>query len=218
MPNWTTNTVTITGAKPVLEKVKELLESKDFVFDFDKIKPMPKSLNIESGGIMTCAMTMASNKPTSAAYKRAKEQIRLPYTMHQMPAGYSAVLTTDADVIAVGKLYLENKEKYGATTWYDWNCDNWGTKWNVSDDVLDSESDTELVYYFNTAWSAPIAVLQTLSKQFPDVLIKLESTYEDDMPYNIYVTEFQKGETSDCGMYVDEEHKADYEETCEECE
>lgn len=218
MPNWTTNTVTITGTKPVLEKVKELLKSENTVFDFDKIKPMPKSLDIESGSIMTSAMTMASNKPTSAAYKKAKEKIHLPYTMHQMPAGYSAVLTTDTDVIAIGKLYLENKEKYGATTWYTWCIENWGTKWNVPDAVLDSESDTELVYYFNTAWSAPIAVLQTLSEQFPDVLIELDSTYEDDMPYNIYVTEFQKGEISNCGMYVDEEHKTDYEETCEECE
>jgi len=35
--------------------------------------------------------------------------------------------------ITEGEKYKSNLDKYGYTTWYDWACDNWGTKWNVGE-------------------------------------------------------------------------------------
>ena len=216
MPNWTDNTVIITGSTPILKEIKELLQSEDNVFDFEKILPTPESLNLECGGITSTAMVLAQNKPRSVAYKTAQKSLHLPYTMHPSPKGYAPVLKTENDVIAIGKLYLENQEKYGATTWYDWHCNNWGTKWNSCDEELESESDTELIYRFNTAWSQPDAIIIALSKKYPAVTIKLQSTYEDDMPYNVYVSEFQNGEHTDCGICIDEDMKADYDANSEE--
>lgn len=212
MPNWTNNTVIITGEKPVLKKLKDFLQSEDSIFDFNKIVPMPETLDLESGGIMSNAMQLAKakNAPKSAAYKKAKANLRLPYTMYQVPKGYPEVLTTEEDVITIGQLYLDNQEKYGAATWFDWHCNNWGTKWNACSPELESENDTELVYGFDTAWSQPDAVLLALSTQYPDITIKLQSIYEDDMPYNVYVSEFHNGEASDSGICVDEDRKAEY--------
>jgi len=46
--------------------------------------------------------------------------------------------------------------------WYGWNCDNWGTKWDIT--VNDSERDDEhtMLLHFDTAWSPPIALYEYL--------------------------------------------------------
>ena len=136
--------------------------------------------------------------------------------MHQVPKEYPIVLTTEEDVIKIGQLYLDNQAKYGAATWYDWHYNHWGTKWNACSPELESESDTELIYGFDTAWSQPDAVLLALSTQYPDITIKLQAIYEDDMPYNVYVSEFHNGEASSSGICVDEDRKAEYDADNEE--
>lgn len=52
--------------------------------------------------------------------------------------------------------------------WYDWNCENWGTKWDVNID-LQSEamtrlSDNSLSFWFDTAWSPPIAFYEYITE------------------------------------------------------
>ena len=49
--------------------------------------------------------------------------------------------------------------------WYDWNCENWGTKWDVMNATYDmTEDKTQITLEFNTAWSAPIAFYQKMSE------------------------------------------------------
>ena len=63
-------------------------------------------------------------------------------------------------------------EKYGSNNWYDWSCDNWGTKWNgVSDEPY---TYGEGIIHFSTAWSYPEGFIEALSKKFPNELIKFE--------------------------------------------
>ena len=57
---------------------------------------------------------------------------------------------------------------------YEWCCDNWGTKWNAYGVVW---SYDEL--YFQTAWNTPLPILEALSREFPDVTIKVEYADED---------------------------------------
>ena len=44
--------------------------------------------------------------------------------------------------------------------WYDWCCENWGTKWNSYDGNVTDDG-----IGFNTAWSPPSPVITALSKQ-----------------------------------------------------
>lgn len=37
--------------------------------------------------------------------------------------------------------------------WYDWNCENWGTKWNAKFVELDDDSEEIIIYRFETAWN-----------------------------------------------------------------
>lgn len=214
MPNWTTNTVILHGTKNRLDEIKELLRSEENVFDFEKIIPMPASLHIEAGGIMVVAMALAGQKKNPDAYRSAKEKLKkmhLPYTMHDVPEGCKRVLETEEDIAAIGRVYLENQEKYGAPTWYDWRCEHWGTKWNSCQAELASADDTELVYHFDTAWTAPDPVMKALTEKYPDITATMQSVYEDDLPYNIYVTDFQNGEAVSYEICEDEDIKAAYE-------
>lgn len=48
-------------------------------------------------------------------------------------------------------------EKYGAADWYNWNVENWGTKWDVdSADVVLEDDNSMVSLWFDTAWSPPI--------------------------------------------------------------
>ena len=66
----------------------------------------------------------------------------------------------------------ELKEKYGADNWYDWNVNNWGTKWNITVDENEVDDDGDFIQYtFDTAWSPPSEIFYALRRKFPDVSI-----------------------------------------------
>lgn len=70
-----------------------------------------------------------------------------------------------------------DRESY-AQNWYDWNCSNWGCKWDAKDveELDDSEGHWHIA--FDTPWSAPHEVFQALSTQHPDVQVHVEWTEE----------------------------------------
>ena len=58
--------------------------------------------------------------------------------------------------------------------WYEWNVANWGTKWDLIDVTLRGDVDSkEITYYFESAWSPIVAVVEALAKEFK----KLSFTY-----------------------------------------
>lgn len=58
---------------------------------------------------------------------------------------------------------------------YDWNVENWGTKWNSYSSNYRANAEPTLV--FHTAWSDPQPVFLKLSKDYPNVII---NTYAED--------------------------------------
>lgn len=66
------------------------------------------------------------------------------------------------------------KHEPGVVCWYEWNSANWGTKWNA----YSSDVDTERVR-FETAWSHPLPVIETLSLKFPRARLEVEYADED---------------------------------------
>ncbi len=54
--------------------------------------------------------------------------------------------------------------------WYYWHIDNWGTKWNSCDCVVEDEGNV-LRYIFNTAWGPPEPIIYKLRELYPDVSI-----------------------------------------------
>ena len=60
------------------------------------------------------------------------------------------------------------------TNWYNWNVENWGSKWDLSEVEKDGDWETgELRYDFETAWSPIYEVITALAKEHK----KLTMTY-----------------------------------------
>ena len=85
------------------------------------------------------------------------------------------------------KQYASNLEKYGYKDWYDWNCDNWGTKWGACDvelrdtTVLESDSSTSHVgISFESAWSPATQLIQKISESYPNCIFGLSFTEESN--------------------------------------
>lgn len=58
--------------------------------------------------------------------------------------------------------------------WYEWNVANWGSKWDLNDVRFDGNvEDNEICYYFETAWSPVVQVVEALAKEHK----KLSFTY-----------------------------------------
>ena len=183
MPNHITNSITLSGNK---EKIAEMMENikNDEVgvgsIDFNKIIPMPESLNIQSGSA------------TERGYKAYKDFMEV-YTLfgttnmdnilHVPLSSEEVFLRQRSDIeraeFELGKTAFQNMVKYGATTWYDWCIQNWGTKWNSYgyDPEVDYNDGDSL--WFQTAWSAPHPILEKLSEMYPSITFAHQWADED---------------------------------------
>jgi len=86
--------------------------------------------------------------------------------------------------------------------WYDWSCENWGTKWNACYAEY-STKDQEHVIWFDTAWDPPVPVLEALAKRFPGHEVVV---YSDEYMNHLHVTFSLKdgqltGEGDPCRCY-----------------
>lgn len=164
--------------------------------DFNKITPMPPSLDIESG-ISTdrgINLYLTSVNPSVRYYGKDKMDPVAFTSLEERLNGsrsflrHNATLTPDEirnatqyhsedELIRLGKTAVENLMQYGATTWYDWRTrgDTWNTKWNSYSPSYDGGNEI----CFQTAWSAPHPIVEKLSEMYPEVSIKHMWANED---------------------------------------
>lgn len=161
MPNHIANRLEIIGTDEQINSVREFLKGEPFedgkecLIDFNKIIPMPKELNVESGseGDLGESILLGYNRYGREFYQRNLENFNS--------------LNEDRKnrVIELGKQYLSNIVKYGFRTWYDWAINNWGTKWNA----YSIRSENKNIIFFDTAWSNVLNLIKELSLKFPEV-------------------------------------------------
>ena len=102
----------------------------------------------------------------------------------------------------LGNVYINNILQYGADSWYDWCCENWGTKWNASDTYIIDDTEIE----FSTAWSCPVNIFKELSKQFSGVEIAVDFA-DEDIGSNCGKITFLNGEMKE---YIDMDGNTDF--------
>ncbi len=63
----------------------------------------------------------------------------------------------------------ENLRLYGAEDWYKWHIDNWGTKWDAKDTIVEQLDDQNFNVRFHTAWSPPIDWFEKIIPMYPQL-------------------------------------------------
>ena len=75
----------------------------------------------------------------------------------------------------LGNAYLYNILTYGHDSWYDWCCENWGTKWNACEVYVSNR-----MISFQTAWSAPDPIYEALAFICDEYDVTFEGEYADE--------------------------------------
>lgn len=209
MPNYVLNKIELTGNLNAISEMLEKIQNDTYgkgTIDFNKVIPMPETLNIEHGSRTdTCILVYLTNKGTIEFEDLSEEDKKLAKTLttNIFNANYledilKKICGEDKEEYITdenynnGKQYVENYKNYGATTWYGWSLKNWGTKWNACgyDEGIDYSNDDYLE--FETAWSAPHPVIEKLAKDYPDITF-IHRWADEDLGYNCGMIGYANG-------------------------
>ncbi len=188
MPNHVVNRITMPGISKLPLFTEDIDGSKQF--DFQKLIPMPESLEIEDGSITTDAIS-------ALIIRLSRQPHFLPLEVKLLDERFKDItLDRMQELCEKGLQYAENLVKYGGVTWYDWSIANWGTKWNAySTKIIDDDT-----IEFQTAWNAPRPIVMKLAEMYPVRMIKHEWADED------------AGSNSGCREYDGTEWSGGYDE------
>lgn len=188
MPDNVINRLTINGKLEDVKKVYDAIGGENdsgqpLHIDFNKINPMPASLCIECGlntdtgyAIFQIATEGMDNAYIEkGAFDRIK-QLLIDEKCAFSDAGIKRFIAGERGrtLYRLGKTVHENSAAYGAKTWFEWRCREWGTKWNAYDQKrVDDNTIT-----FSTALHGIPNLFRQLARQYPEV--ELEYMYADE--------------------------------------
>lgn len=183
MPNHVVNFITIKGDEQKKHEMLETIKADEFgigTVDFNKIIPMPESLDIEAGGRTDNGLKAYQDfikVYTLADTRNDLDLLNIPIESEK------AFLEIRSDIKSdeweLGKQAFQNIQKYGSPTWYEWCINNWGTKWNSYGYEPNTDYSESETIYFQTAWSAPHPILEKLSEMYPTITFEHRWADED---------------------------------------
>lgn len=233
MPNWTVNYITCKK-----ETASKLLT--DGKMDFNRFRPRPKEYdrtssgsvqkmllelyflqhgskrdarrNMKKHGITWFFYASKKGMKKSGMIKELKKDLNNSFIKGKY---YDRIMDSygpDGKEIArvTAEDYIRLFNRYGALDWYEWNCRNWGTKWNACDTFVQETEDGMAEIRFDTAWCVPYPILTDICRMFPDEPIRFEH-FSDE---SLLRAENRNGiltETGEfCLDYIDRDGEPDY--------
>lgn len=196
MPNWCMNTLTVSGDRSEIKKFREGVKSENSDLSLDKLMPMPKELK---GMIPESFLeTMRNGKGVLRSLEDSESggdfAIVDDYTIPETPEEL--------------KLASEKRErlknKYGASSWYEWRLIRWGVKWDIKARLSKNYED-KLVYEFDSAWGPPFDWLIVISNKFSK--LKFSVKYSDEGVSFEGFAIIENGECSDNMRKITEEER-----------
>ena len=217
MPNHVENIISLSGNEQEIQRMLKRIKSDMFgvgTVDFEKIIPMPESLNIESGTRTDRGLRAYRDFIEVYTFGRsARDALKALEDIPQKSEEIFLRQRTDIrrEEWALGKTAWNNIRQYGAPTWYDWCIEHWGTKWNAYgyDEGVDYSGNDALC--FQTAWAAPHSILEKLSEMFPAVTFEHQWA-DEDIGHNCGRRCYSGGERTE--EYVPESEKEAIEFAC----
>lgn len=228
MPNHFMSKIHLEGDQ---KRIQEMLEHVKYddgdigTLDCNKIIPMPESLNLESGSIEweSIGAYLSKVNPINTDFpiddKLSFEEFNKIYDILDNTVGFRhlcAIMSYQTikynanaryrmspdEFIDLGAKYVSNLLKYGATSWYYWCCENWGSKWGA----YDAEPFVNNTMTFKTANAPIIPVISKLGTMYPDIKITYKFADEDYGRNTGMITLFNSA--SDSCMPADDSEEA----------
>lgn len=212
MPNHVENVIYLEGPE---EQIQALLEKVKYdeigvgSLDFQKVIPMPDSLNIESGSRTTHGLEAYEDfwKVYTMAGTVERDPLEVPMEKEEV------FLRTRTDIRReeweLGRNAFQNQVRFGYPTWYEWCWNAWGTKWNSYgyEERFPPNGGNKLV--FQTAWEAPHPVIEKMAQMFPAVRIT-HNWADENIGHNCGRIEYENGKACDSYCPVTEEEAVSF--------
>ena len=163
MPNWTYNVITIQGSKSDIDKLmSDAVKKEDGRLYLSSWFPVPESfLKYDT-----------TNHPNG-------EGLRVGAKLWTgLQEANTGEIVTEELIEEYKRATQEQKEKYGAVGWYDYNCKYFGCKWNCEVEI-EEQNDDEIILRSETPWCSPDVFLLRFSKRYPTLHIYNHAFYEE---------------------------------------
>lgn len=103
-----------------------------------------------------------------------------PQELRDTVSGWS---NDEAEQAEREKKYEANIAKYGSKDWYDWQYEQWGTKWGDCQTHFEpmtelSNGKWEVSFYFQTPWGTASVAFRKISAMFPTLRFVFEHDEE----------------------------------------
>lgn len=185
MPNHVTNLITFGSDGVSLAAFQKMAHDMKMdgeplgSFDFNKLIPMPPSLNIEAGTQTERGLKLYREfaQERAAIIKSELSPARKEAALAELDGAWRPRRMQDPMTWKLGEQAYSNLQKYGHATWYEWCIQNWGTKWNSyqSNPIQDCDNTMN----FLTAWASVPKIMKKLSEKYPDQTITYRWADED---------------------------------------
>lgn len=177
MPNYVKNIITFENPEDFQTMVDLTISEKDdktLFFDFNRVIRPPEELNITDSSAGSNGMDYLLNPQLFVEGKKdmlmdsiKESEILLSYYNKAKGSITDKIIEVIENNrenfynlnLDLGQKYINNLERFGAKTWYQWSNINWGTKWNSMETNINYEKKT---ISFLTAWSPPFPIFEKL--------------------------------------------------------
>jgi hypothetical protein len=175
------------------------------------------SINISGSKEEIARFREQAGKPHPESYDEAAGKVEYSSTD---PISFWNFIAPPQEAVESGEYFGTSGwvggEKKGdtPTNWYNWNNDNWNTKWDCCNPELDTDEETNLTYRFDTAWSPASPVFEKMVEQFPD--LNFDIYWEEEQGFGAELSG-SGGELSITKEWDIPQSHADYEAQDKEC-
>lgn len=182
MPDWNHNVLLLKTKPEIFDKIIKEVHSDTSDFDFNKILPQPKGLFLENTPAIPVEGLAYLQKNDQDKYQEVIQAAikfnKFEKFLEWRPASLPAIVA-DNEKSARKPTDTESKmiESFIATgcfSWFDWNVQNWGTKWSAQEANINPKSQA---IEFDTPWCAPTKLLQAFANKY-QISFGVKSTNE----------------------------------------